>query len=89
VPADVEQGANFAVRCANDDDGFSAEVYDQVIAGAGDAADVAGTEPVPEQHTLHVALEYAFLCFEAHDDAPARYREAVESFLAALPEHAG
>ncbi|MCI4674479.1 alpha/beta fold hydrolase [Candidatus Mycolicibacterium alkanivorans] len=24
-----------------------------------------------------------------HDDAPERYREAVESFLAALPEHAG
>jgi tetratricopeptide (TPR) repeat protein len=30
---------------------------------------------------LHVALEYAFLCFEAHDDPPARKAEARRIFL--------
>jgi tetratricopeptide (TPR) repeat protein len=30
---------------------------------------------------LHVALEYAFLCFEARDDAPARKAEARRIFL--------
>lgn len=29
----------------------------------------------------HVALEYAFLCYEAHDDAPARKAEARRIFL--------
>lgn len=29
---------------------------------------------------LHVALEYAFLCFEAHDEAPARKAEARRIF---------
>jgi Flp pilus assembly protein TadD len=34
-----------------------------------------------EPADLHIALEYAFLCFEARDDAPARKAEARRMFL--------
>ena len=72
VSTDVEQGANFAARGANDDDRFGPEFDDQVIAGACDAADVARTEPVPKQHAFHVAFEDQRICIEIPCQCVAR-----------------
>ena len=58
MPAHIQQRTHCTVRGAYDDDRLRAQIHDQIIAGARDAADVAGAEPMPQQHALHIALEH-------------------------------
>jgi len=72
MPAHIQQGTHCTVRGAYDDDRFRAQIHDQVVAGARDAADVAGAEPMPQQHALHIALENGGVGVETPRQSVAR-----------------
>src|SRR5208283_1878589 len=64
VTADVQQRFDLPLLGANDDHRLRSEVDHQEIARARYTADMPRAEPVPQQHALHVELEYLRLGVE-------------------------
>jgi hypothetical protein len=58
MAAYIDQRLDVPFVSLDDDAGFNAQIHDEIIAGARQAAGVADTEPMPQEDAVHVELKY-------------------------------
>ncbi len=64
MPAHIVERVDGRLVAAHDDDGFVADLEQEVIALVADPVDVAGHEPFAADHPLHVRGEHLVVAVE-------------------------
>ena len=80
MAANVDERPDLAVGGSHDDHRFGSQIDEHIVTRARHAGDMRRTEPVAQQHAIHVALENARVRIELPLERASR-RMAVDQFM--------